>query len=107
MIKHAEQTLLAGERIVQAFTDAGVPADVFQNIFVDHQTADELIAEKHFDFVNFTSSVAGGRAVEKAAAGTFTGVGLELGGKDSAYVMEDANFDAAVDTLIDGAQALR
>jgi len=54
-------------------------------------------------FVNFTGSVAGGKAMEAAASGTFTGLGLELGGKDPGYVMEDANLDAAVDTLIDGA----
>ena len=41
--------------------------------------------------------------MERAAAGTFTGVGTELGGKDPGYVMEDADLDAAVDTLIDGA----
>ena len=41
--------------------------------------------------------------MEAAASGTFTGIGLELGGKDPGYVMEDANLDAAVDTLIDGA----
>jgi acyl-CoA reductase-like NAD-dependent aldehyde dehydrogenase len=47
--------------------------------------------------------VGGGAAMEQAAAGTFTGLGLELGGKDPGYVMEDADLDAAVDTLIDGA----
>ncbi len=56
-----------------------------------------------FDFVNFTGSVEGGRSIERAAAGTFTGLGLELGGKDPGYVMEDADLDAAVDTLMDGA----
>ena len=56
-----------------------------------------------FDFINFTGSVGGGAAMERAAAGTFTGVGTELGGKDPGYVMEDADLDAAVDTLIDGA----
>ena len=103
IIKHASQTLLAGERMVRAFTEAGVPADVFQNIFLDHPTASDLIAENYFDFVNFTGSVSGGRAVERAAAGTFTGVGLELGGKDPGYVMEDSDLDTAVDTLVDGA----
>ena len=53
--------------------------------------------------MNFTGSVGGGQAMERAAAGTFTGVGTELGGKDPGYVMEDADLDAAVDTLIDGA----
>jgi len=103
VLKHATQTLLVGERMVRAFTEAGVPADVFQNVFLDHDTTSALIAAKSFGFVNFTGSVGGGRAMEMAAAGTFTGVGLELGGKDPGYVMEDADLDAAVDTLIDGA----
>jgi acyl-CoA reductase-like NAD-dependent aldehyde dehydrogenase len=103
IIKHASQTLLVGERMVRAFVEAGVPDDVFQNVFLDHQTSEKLIAAGSFNFINFTGSVAGGRAVERAAAGTFTGMGLELGGKDPGYVMEDADLDAAVDTLMDGA----
>jgi len=62
-----------------------------------------LIAARSFGFVNFTGSVNAGREIERAAAGTFTGVGLELGGKDPGYVMEDADIEAAADTLIDGA----
>ncbi len=103
LLKHATQTLLVGERMARAFNQAGVPRDVFQNVFLDHETTSSLIAAKCFGFVNFTGSVAGGRAMERAAAGTFTGIGLELGGKDSGYVMDDADLDAAVDTLIDGA----
>ncbi|GAK69188.1 putative aldehyde dehydrogenase [Agrobacterium rubi TR3 = NBRC 13261] len=103
VIKHAAQTLLVGERMVRAFVEAGVPEDVFINLFLDHQTTSALIAESLFNFVNFTGSVEGGRAIERAAAGTFTGLGLELGGKDPGYVMEDADLDAAVDTLMDGA----
>ncbi|WP_296015306.1 aldehyde dehydrogenase family protein [uncultured Agrobacterium sp.] len=103
VIKHAAQTLLVGERMVRAFVEAGVPDDVFINLFLDHQTTSALIAEGLFNFVNFTGSVEGGRAIERAAAGTFTGLGLELGGKDPGYVMDDADLDAAVDTLMDGA----
>lgn len=103
VLKHATQTLLVGERMAAAFHSAGVPADVFQNVFLDHDTTSALIAGRAFDFVNFTGSVGGGQAMERAAAGTFTGVGTELGGKDPGYVMEDADLDAAVDTLIDGA----
>ena len=103
VLKHASQTPLVGERMVAAFVSAGVPADVFQNVFLDHQTTSDLIAARAFGFVNFTGSVGGGRAIEAAACGTFTGLGLELGGKDPGYVMDDANLDAAVDTLIDGA----
>ncbi len=103
VLKHATQTLLAGERMVRAFTEAGLPDDLFVNLFLDHATTEDLIAARAFDFVNFTGSVAGGQAIERAAAGTFTGVGLELGGKDPGYVMEDADVEAAADSLIDGA----
>ena len=103
MLKHASQTPLVGERMAAAFHSAGIPTDVFQNVFLDHATTSDLIADRAFGFVNFTGSVGGGKAMEVAAAGTFTSIGLELGGKDPGYVMDDANLDAAVDTLIDGA----
>lgn len=103
VIKHASQTLLVGERMVRAFHEAGVPEDVFVNLFLDHDTTSELIATRSFGFVNFTGSVGGGKSIERAAAGTFTPLGLELGGKDPGYVMEDADLDAAVATLVDGA----
>lgn len=103
MLKHASQTPLVGERLAQAFHAAGVPEGVFQNVFLGHDVTADLIAARSFGFVNFTGSVNGGKHIETAAAGTFTNLGLELGGKDPGYVMEDADLDAAVDTLIDGA----
>ncbi len=103
MLKHASQTLLVGEMIAEALHAGGIPADVFQNVVLDHAGTESLIAARCFGFVNFTGSVGGGRAIEKAAAGTFTSLGLELGGKDPAYVMEDADLDWAVDVLMDGA----
>jgi acyl-CoA reductase-like NAD-dependent aldehyde dehydrogenase len=103
ILKHASQTMLVGERLAEAFHAAGVPEDVFQNVVLDHATTEALIAARSFGFVNFTGSVGGGVAMEKAAAGTFTPLGLELGGKDPGYVRHDANLDAAVDTLMDGA----
>ena len=103
VLKHATQTLLVGERMVRAFSEAGLPDDVFINLFLDHQGTESLISAGSFDFINFTGSVGGGKAIERAAAGTFTGLGLELGGKDPGYVMEDADLDWAVDVLMDGA----
>ena len=103
ILKHATQTLLVGERLAEAFHAAGVPEDVFQNVVLDHSVTEDLIGQRAFGFVNFTGSVGGGQAMERAAAGTFTPVGLELGGKDPGYVMEDADLDAAVDSLMDGA----
>jgi acyl-CoA reductase-like NAD-dependent aldehyde dehydrogenase len=103
ILKHASQTMKVGERLAEAFHAAGIPEDVFQNVVLDHATTEALIAARSFGFVNFTGSVGGGVAMEKAAAGTFTPLGLELGGKDPGYVRHDANLDAAVDTLMDGA----
>lgn len=103
VLKHASQTLVAGDRLAEAMHQGGVPADVFQNVVLDHQTTEDLIAERSFGFVNFTGSVRGGQAIERAAAGTFTATGLELGGKDPGYVRADADLDAAVDGLMDGA----
>ncbi len=101
--KGASQTILVGEHLADAYTAAGIPADVFQNIVLDHATTSALIAENAFDFINFTGSVGGGAAMETAAAGTFTGVATELGGKDPGYVRADADVQKAVDILMDGA----
>ena len=103
LLKAASQTLLTGERMVRAFVAAGIPEDIFQNLFLDHGTTADLIAARSFDLVNFTGSVAGGQAMERAAAGTFTAVATELGGKDPAYVMDDADLDAAAEGVMDGA----
>ncbi len=68
VLKHASQTMLVGERLAQAFHEAGVPADVFQNVVLDHATTETLIKARAFNFVNFTGSVGGGAAMERAAA---------------------------------------
>jgi len=103
MIKGSTQTLLATERLARAFHEAGVPEEVFQNVFLDHDATGRLIGSGAFDYVNFTGSVGAGRTIERAAAGTFTGLGLELGGKDPGYVMADADPEAAAEMLIDAA----
>lgn len=103
ILKHATQTLLAGERFAKAFEIAGLPKGVFSNVVLDHATTEALLASGTVDHVNFTGSVGGGRAIENAAAGTFMSLGLELGGKDPAYVLPDVNVDHAVANLVDGA----
>ncbi|MCS0495346.1 aldehyde dehydrogenase family protein [Ancylobacter sp. MQZ15Z-1] len=102
-LKHAAQTILVGERFQTAMDRAGLPAGLFTNLVLTHEQTSRLIGSGAVDFVNFTGSVEGGRAIERAAAGTFTGLGLELGGKDPAYVRADADFDFAVANLVDGA----
>ncbi len=102
LLKHASQTLLVGERFALAFERAGLPHGLFRNLVLDHGQTATLIASGHVQQVNFTGSVEGGRLMESAAAGHFIGVGLELGGKDPAYVRGDANLAHAVENLVDG-----
>ena len=103
ILKHAAQTLLVGERFARAFEKAGLPRGVFQNLVLNHAQTEKLLGSGRIDHVNFTGSVAGGRAIEKAAAGTFMTLGLELGGKDPAYVLPDAKMDHAIANLAEGA----
>ncbi|MFC7054054.1 aldehyde dehydrogenase family protein [Hansschlegelia quercus] len=103
ILKHAAQTILAGERFQEAMDKVDLPKGLFRNVVMDHDQAGQLISAGRFDHINFTGSVAGGRTVERAAGGTFTSMGLELGGKDPAYVRADADLDFAVENLVDGA----
>ncbi len=103
LLKPSTQTLLCAERFQQAFDEAGLLAGVFQSVLVDHAGTAELIKNPGIDFVSFTGSVAGGIKMEQTAAGLFKGMALELGGKDPAYVREDADLPQAVATLVDGA----
>ena len=101
VLKHAAQTLLVGERFAKAF--AKLPKGVFQNIVLTNAQTSEIISAGLANSVCFTGSVAGGAAMEEAAAGRFLHVGLELGGKDPAYVRHDANLAHAIENLVDGA----
>jgi acyl-CoA reductase-like NAD-dependent aldehyde dehydrogenase len=103
ILKHAESTLLIAERFQRAFDMADFPAGVFQHLVLDHQQTAEIIGGGRVDMVCFTGSVPGGQAMEAAAAGQFIGLGLELGGKDPAYVRADCDLEFAVENLVDGA----
>jgi acyl-CoA reductase-like NAD-dependent aldehyde dehydrogenase len=103
ILKHSEQTPLAAERLGEAFDAAGLPRGVFQFVHCGHAAVAQMIASPWIDFVAFTGSVEGGHAVQRAAAGRFIATGLELGGKDPAYVRADAPFEHTVENVVDGA----
>ena len=103
ILKMAAQTPLVAERYAEAFKAVGLPPGVFQFLHMDHAQVAGIIADPRIAFVAFTGSVPGGQAVQKAAAARFIGTGLELGGKDPAYVRPDADLNFAVENLVDGA----
>lgn len=102
VLKHSDQTPLAAERIDEAFRVAGLPEGVFQYLHIDHDQVAKMIADPRVAYVCFTGSVAGGHAVQRALADSFKSAGLELGGKDPAYIREDANIDHAIANVADG-----
>ncbi|MCC7017598.1 MAG: aldehyde dehydrogenase family protein [Rhodospirillales bacterium] len=103
ILKHSHQTPLCAERFQESFDATGLPGGVFQHLHLTHADTEKIIKSPEIAFVAFTGSVAGGRTVESAAAGRFIGVGLELGGKDPAYVRPDCDLNHAIENLVDGA----
>ncbi|KUJ82488.1 aldehyde dehydrogenase [Microbulbifer flavimaris] len=103
ILKHSAQTPLCAERMVEAFIEAGLPAGVIQYLHLSHGNTERLISAPEINHVAFTGSVPGGAMVERVAAGRFIHVGLELGGKDPAYVRADADLEASVASVVDGA----
>ncbi len=103
ILKHAKQTPLCAERYAAAFEYASLPKGVFQYLHLEHSQVADLIKDRRIDFVAFTGSVAGGAAIQRAMSGRFINAGLELGGKDPAYVRADASLEQAVENLVDGA----
>jgi len=103
VLKHSAQTPLAAEAFAECFAAAGLPAGLFQVLHLSHQDTERVIGDRRIGFVAFTGSVAGGRAVQRAAAERFIGVGLELGGCDPVYVRHDADLQHAIENIVDGA----
>jgi len=102
VLKHSHQTPLCAERYAEAMQAAGLPPGVFQYVHAGHADTERLVADARVRYVCFTGSVDGGRAIQRALSGGFTGCGLELGGKDPAYVRADADLASAVENLVDG-----
>jgi len=103
ILKHSSQTPLCAERIAAGFAAAGLPDGVFNVLHASHADIEKIVGSGRIGFVSFTGSVAGGKQIQAAANGVFLGMNLELGGKDPAYVREDANLADAIENLVDGA----
>ncbi len=103
ILKHSAQTPLCAERLFEAFDEAGLPSGLFQYLHLRDDDADRMISSSDIDFVAFTGSVRVGHNVQQATSNRFIGSGLELGGKDPAYIREDADLAYAIENVVDGA----
>jgi acyl-CoA reductase-like NAD-dependent aldehyde dehydrogenase len=103
VLKPSPHTPLTGERMAEAVAEAGLSEGLFQVLHLTPEQADAVVQRPDVDYVAFTGSVKVGRLVQKAASDRFIGVGLELGGKDPAYVRADADLDFAAENVLDGA----
>ena len=103
LLKHAAQTLLVGDRFQKAFDAAGLPRGSSRPLSCWSTARPRLIASRGVDHVAFTGSVEA-RPRDRARGGRqLHELGLELGGKDPAYVRADANLSIAIENLVDGA----
>tara|TARA_B100000212_G_scaffold281207_1_gene221183 strand:- start:280 stop:1668 length:1389 start_codon:yes stop_codon:yes gene_type:complete len=103
VLKHSSQTPACAELISKAFEGTGLPNGVFQYLHTNHQACEKIISDKRVAHVVFTGSVRGGQEVKKYIGTRFINAGLELGGKDPAYVRADADLSHAIENLVDGA----
>ncbi|BGP45023.1 hypothetical protein JCM10450v2_000838 [Rhodotorula kratochvilovae] len=109
LLKPSPQTPLVAERIQESFESADLPAGLLQTLHLTPPQMDYLVSHPLVPFVSFTGSVANGKRVEKTAAlaaergNGFKMVGLELGGKDAAYVRADCDPAYAAANIVDGA----
>lgn len=103
LLKHSALTPLCALRMQEAYRAAGLPEGVMQAVVVDRTGAETLLTSPQVDAVFFTGSVPGGYEVYQAAARGLKRAGLELGGKDPAYVRADADLATTVANVADGA----
>ena len=103
LLKHSSQTPMCAELLSKAFENTGLPEGVFQFVHTNHESCEKIISDPRISHVVFTGSVRGGQEIKKYIGTRFINVGLELGGKDPAYVRSDADVNHAVENLVDGA----
>ncbi|KAH8593454.1 putative succinate-semialdehyde dehydrogenase [Bisporella sp. PMI_857] len=104
ILKPSPQTPTIVEHISEIFTEAGLPPNVIQYFHSGSPLIIEaVVRDPRVALVCFTGSVAGGLAVQKAAADRVVNVGLELGGKDPAYIRSDVDVAWAAEEIVDGA----
>ena len=92
------------EHVQKIFAEAGLAENVIQYFHCGSLTRlESIVRSPEIKLICFTGSVAGGLQVQRAASDRVVPVGLELGGKDPAYVREDVDVKWAAEEIVDGA----
>ena len=104
ILKPSPQTPTIVEHIYAVFQEAGLPENVIQYFHCGSQVQLEgIVRSPQIRLICFTGSLAGGLSVQRTAAGRIVPIGLELGGKDPAYVRADVDINWAAEEIVDGA----
>ena len=102
VFKPASQGALSGLFLAQVFKEAGIPAGVVNTVTGKGSViGDYCVTHKDVNFVNFTGSTAVGQRISKITE--MTPLLMELGGKDAAIVLEDADLDLTAKNIVGGA----
>ena len=102
MFKPPTQGSISGLLLAKAFEEAGIPAGVFNTITGrGSEIGDYIIGHKEVNFINFTGSTPIGERIGRLAG--MRPIMLELGGKDAALVLEDADLEHAAKQIVAGA----
>lgn len=102
LFKHAPQTAPIADYFQEAFVASDGPRGVFQSLDMSHADAETLIGSGKIQALQFIGSLRGGQRVKQATGSAFVSLGLELGGKDPAYIRPDVNIDQIVPALVEG-----
>ncbi|PGH11746.1 hypothetical protein AJ80_07007 [Polytolypa hystricis UAMH7299] len=104
ILKPSPQTPTIVEHIASIFLEAGLPKNVIQYFHCGSLVnLESIVRSPLVNHICFTGSVAGGLAIQKAAADRIVDIGLELGGNDPAYVRADVDPAWAAAEIVDGA----
>ena len=99
VLRPDQQASLTALHAVDLLTEAGLPESVLQVVLGDGPTVGQAVVDLA-DYVCYTGSTATGREVASSLAGRLVGYSLELGGKNSMYVADDADLGRAVEGAV-------
>lgn len=102
ILKPATQGSISALYLVRVFEEAGVPAGVINTITGrGSEIGDYVVSKKEIDFINFTGSTKIGKKISKLVQ--MKPLLMELGGKDAAIVLEDADLELTASNIVAGA----